>query len=121
MKSKTMKRVFSGPLGIQQGTRILFSDFATDGPMWTGNGDREIRYQVKFADPFRDVPVVMVGISLWDADHKTNLRADLSAEQVTAKGFDLVFRTWGDTRIARLRADWTALGPMRDEDDWEID
>lgn len=115
-----MKRVFSGPLGIQQGNRILFSDYATDGPMWTGNGDREIRYQIKFTDAFREAPVVMVGISLWDADHQTNLRADLSADHVTTKSFDLVFRTWGDTRIARLRADWTAIGSMPDEEDWDV-
>ena len=50
----------------------------------------------------------------------TNLRADLTAEHVSEKGFHLVFRTWGDTRIARIRADWTAIGPVRDEDDWDI-
>lgn len=115
-----MKHVITGAVGIQQGSRILFSDFATDGPMWTGNGDRDLRYHVKFAESFREIPAVMVGISLWDADHQTNLRADLTAENVTVKGFDLVFRTWGDTRIARLRADWTAIGAMRDEDDWDV-
>ena len=62
----------------------------------------------------------MVGISLWDMDHKTNMRADLAAENVTVAGFHLVFRTWGDTRIARVRADWTAIGPVRDEEDWDI-
>ena len=74
-----------------------------------------------FATPFRDVPAVMVGISLWDMDHKTNMRADLQAENVTATGFDLVFRTWGDTRIARIRADWTAIGAMKDDDDWDVE
>lgn len=121
MKAKVMKRISSGHVGIQQGSRTLFSDFATGGPMWTGNGDREIRSHVSFAEGFREAPVVMLGISLWDMDHQTNMRADLQAEHVTTKGFELVFRTWGDTRIARIRADWTAMGPMRDEDDWEVD
>ena len=41
-------------------------------------------------------------------------RADLTAENVSEKGFHLVFRTWGDTRVARVRADWLAIGAVRD-------
>lgn len=115
-----MKRIVSGTIGIQQGTRVLFSDYATDGPMWTGHGDRETRHRIDFAEPFRDVPAVSAGISLWDTDQATNLRADLKVEVITPTGFDLVFRTWGDTRIAQLRADWMAIGAMRDDEEWEI-
>jgi hypothetical protein len=32
----------------------------------------------------------------------------------------LVFRTWADTRVARIRADWTAIGAVRDEEDWDV-
>ncbi len=120
MMSKVMTRILHGQMGIQQGTRILFSDFATGGPMWTGQGDRAIRERVPFAEGFREAPAVMLGISLWDMDHQTNMRADLRAENVGRDGFDLVFHTWGDTRIARIRVDWTALGPMKDEDDWDV-
>lgn len=120
MRKPVMKRMGANSLGILQGTRVLFSDFATDGPMWTGNGDRESRFHITFPEAFRAAPAVMVGISLWDMDHRTNMRADLTAENITETGFHLVFRTWGDTRIARIRADWTALGPLRDEDDWDI-
>lgn len=120
MKSRKMKRIVSGNIGIQQGSRVLFSDFATDGPMWTGSGDRETRHKIGFGEAFRDVPAVTAGISLWDTDHATNLRADLTVEHVTVSGFDLVFRTWGDTRIARLRVDWMAIGAMRDDDDWDV-
>ncbi|PLL14118.1 hypothetical protein C0V75_01315 [Tabrizicola sp. TH137] len=116
-----MKRLSSNTIGVLQGSRVLFSDFATDGVMWTGHGDRESRFAVVFSDPFRAPPAVMVGISLWDMDHRTNMRADLTAENVTETGFHLVFRTWGDTRIARIRADWTAIGPVQDDEDWEID
>lgn len=114
-----MKR-FSGLIGIEQGTKILFSDFAHDGAMWTGSGPREVRHQQDFKEAFADAPVVTVGISMWDIDHKTNSRVDISAENVTAKGFEIVFRTWADTRIARIRAEWTAIGPARDEDDWDV-
>lgn len=116
-----MKRISTGKLGLQQGSKMLFSDFADGGPMWTGHGPRESRHPVEFDERFTEAPAVMVAISMWDADSKTNLRADLSAEKVTRKGFDLVFRTWADTRIARIRADWTAIGALIGEDDWDVD
>ena len=43
-----------------------------------------------------------------------------SADAITERGFHIVFRTWGDTRVARIRADWTALGSVRSEDDWQL-
>lgn len=99
---------------------MMFSDFADDGPMWTGSGPRESRQSVTFAEPFAAAPAVMVTISMWDADRRTNLRADIAAENVTEAGFDLVFRTWNDTRIARIRADWTAIGALRDDELWDL-
>ena len=113
-------RRFSGLIGIEQGTKILFSDFVHDGAMWTGSGPREVRQKEQFKEAFLAPPVVTVGISMWDMDHKSNSRADISAENVTATGFHVVFRTWGDTRVARVRADWTVIGPVRDEDDWQL-
>jgi hypothetical protein len=89
--------------------------------MWTGEGDREVRHAVLFTPPFILAPAVIVGLSLLDLDRRTNARLDLVAENVTPAGFDIVLRTWGDTRIARLRADWTALGPVRGEDEWEVE
>lgn len=121
MRQPKMRRMTANSIGVLQGSQLLFSDFVTDGVMWTGSGDRESRFQVTFAEPFRALPAVMVGVSLWDMDHQTNMRADLVAENITEKGFQLVFRTWGDTRIARIRADWTAIGPVRDADDWDVD
>lgn len=113
-------RRLSGAIGIDQGTRILFSDFAHDGEMWTGAGPREVRLTESFHEPFKEPPSVTIGISMWDIDHMTNSRVDISADTVSATGFDIVFRTWGDTRIARIRASWLAIGPIRGEDDWEV-
>lgn len=115
-----MKRFSAQTMGIQQGSRVLFSDFADDGVMWTGSGARESRHAVKFPEAFVGEPVVTVSMSMWDMDQKTNSRADLSAEQITETGFHLVFKTWGDTRVARVRADWLAIGRAKDEDDWEL-
>jgi hypothetical protein len=116
-----MKRISSSSVGVLQGSRVLFSDFADGGVMWTGTGDRESRHPVKFKDAFIEPPSVMVALSMWDIDHRHTARMDIRAENVTAKGFDLVFRTWQDTRIARVRADWIAIGPVRDDDDWDVE
>lgn len=116
-----MKRIGSGCIGIQQGNRVMFTDFLDGGAMWTGEGSRESRHPVQFDPAFAEAPAVMVALSMWDIDHTRTARADIAAEQVTAAGFQLVFRTWGDTRIARVRAEWTAIGATRDDDQWEVE
>jgi hypothetical protein len=115
-----MKRFNSGSVAVQQGTKVLFSDYADDGIMWTGQGDRENRHIVTFKQSFKEAPAVIVGISMWDIDHKHNVRADVSAEQITAEGFHILFRTWADSRIARIRVEWTAIGSVSDDDDWDV-
>lgn len=116
-----MRRFDSHILGVEQGSVSLFSDFEDDGPMWSGHGPREVRRRVTFAGTFRAAPLVQVTLSMWDVHHATNMRAEIVAENVTPEGFDVVFRTWGDTRIARMRADWLALGEVAHEDDWDVD
>ena len=44
-----------------------------------------------------------MSVSLWDMDAAAVIPADVTAEAVTKLGFDMVFRTWGDTRVARIR------------------
>lgn len=89
--------------------------------MWTGNGPRQMRRRIDFPESFRDHPVVSVSLSMWDMDNASNPRMDISADQIDENGFEIVFKTWSDTRIARVRADWMAIGPCLNEDDWEID
>ena len=57
---------------------------------------------------------------MWDVDTASALRADVVAETITKDGFDLVFRTWGDTRVARVRLAWMAMGELRQADDWDL-
>jgi hypothetical protein len=106
--------------GVDQGTITLFSDFESGGEMWTGTGPREARLKVTFSAPFRSVPSVHVTLSMLDIDRRHNQRFDLAAEAVTASGFEAVFRTWDDTKIARARATWMAIGALEDEDDWKL-
>jgi hypothetical protein len=49
-----------------------------------------------------------------------NARADIRAENVTETGFDLVLRTWSDTRVARVSSSWLAIGGVADPEQWDI-
>lgn len=115
-----MKKYSSTRIGVAQGSLVLFSDYQDGGVMWTGEGPRELRRVVVFEEPFREPPAVHVSLSMWDIDQKHNPRMDISADMVTAEGFVIVFRTWGDTRVARVRADWLAIGGCAHEDDWDV-
>lgn len=115
-----MKQYCNHRIGIDQGDVHLFSDFEDGGEMWTGSGPRERRRHVLFSDRFRSPPSVSVSISLWDVDTASAVRAEIVAEGVSETGFDIVFRTWLDTRVARLRVAWMAIGELPHEDDWEI-
>lgn len=116
-----MRRFRSHIIGITEGEVLLFDDFEHMGPMWTERGVREVRHAVTFAEGFAGLPSVRVGLVMWDIASGGNSRVDLRAEEITPTGFTIWFRTWDDTRIARVRVAWQAIGPLRDDDDWEVD
>lgn len=115
-----MKKLRSLIVGIDSGDEVLFEDFEGGGEMWTGRGQCERRRRIKFSEKYLNVPNVQLSISLWDMDAGSVLRADVTAEAVTEKGFDMVFRTWGDTKVARIRISWTAMGELEDADAWDV-
>ena len=115
-----MKKLRSLIVGIDSGDEVLFEYFEDGGEMWTGRGQRERRRRIKFSEKYLNVPNVQLSISLWDMDAGSVLRADVAAEAVTEKGFDMVFRTWGDTKVARIRISWTAMGELEDADAWDV-
>ncbi len=116
-----MKRLRSHCIGIDQGEVVLFSDFEHDGVMWKGEGPRQARAYVQFSERFVELPAVRVTISMWDMSSSANARADISSEDVTEKGFVILFRTWGDTKVARVRVNWQAIGALQDEEVWDLD
>ncbi len=115
-----MKKFPIHSIGIDQGDDVLFSDYQDGGDMWTGSGPRKRRHSLIFKEPFKSVPVVHCSMSMWDMDSSKNARADVSAENVTVSGFDVVFRTWGDTKVARARVRWLAIGGVDSEEDWKL-
>ncbi|MEM7074885.1 MAG: H-type lectin domain-containing protein [Pseudomonadota bacterium] len=115
-----MRFLVNQAIGIDQGEETLFSDYEDGGDMWTGRGPRLRRTHILFETEFRVAPSVHVSLSMWDMDSATNARADVAAEAITKTGFDAVFRTWGDTRVARARIRWMAIGPVAHDDDWQL-
>ena len=99
---------------------VIDSDFEDGGDMWTGTGPRERRKYIAFSEPFKSEPLVHVALSMWDTDNLTNQRADVHASSITEAGFTAVFRTWGDTRVARVRVGWMAIGELGWADEWEL-
>ena len=115
-----MKRFESHTIGIDQGDVILFSDFEDNGAMWKGEGPRAARRTIQFSEAFQDLPSVNLQLSMIDMSNDAYIRADLHSEDVSTTGFDIVFRTWGDTRVARIRVAWQAIGPLANEDTWDL-
>lgn len=115
-----MLRISHHAVGVTRGSAVLFSAYEDGGPMWTGEGPRVERHRVSFDEPFLKPPVVHVAIAMWDIEGGTNQRADISADQISPEGFEIVFRTWGDTRVARVRADWLAIGQVLHDEDWDV-
>jgi len=115
-----MKKLRSSIIGVDSGDEVLFQDFEDGGEMWTGRGQRERRRRIKFSEKYLFVPTVQLSMSMWDMDAGSVLRCDVSAEDVTEDGFDMVFRTWGDTKVARVRIAWTSIGELADDDAWDV-
>ncbi|MBB5514103.1 hypothetical protein FHS89_000101 [Rubricella aquisinus] len=116
-----MRRFASNQIGIESGQRVLFDHFSYPTEMWTGSGARQVAQSVTFSEPFLEVPDVTIAITMLDQHGETNLRIDVRAEDVTVTGCTLIAEVWQDTRIARLRLAWRAIGPVADPDEfWDV-
>lgn len=107
-------------VGVVNGL-VHFSGFENDGPLWTGQGPRVEKRHVRFDPPFVAPPVVHVSVTMWDISVIGNQRVDVQAAEVDARGFVVEFRTWGDTRVARARVGWMAIGAVRHDEDFDVD
>lgn len=115
-----MRKISRHAIGLEHGDTVLFSDYEQDGEMWTGEGQRQTRVYVSFSERYRETPVVHTSLSLIDVSNSANVRMEVSAEDISEKGFAIVFRTWADSQVARVRVGWMAIGAVTDDDDWEL-
>ena len=109
-----------GFTAVAKGSLNLFSDFEDDGPMWSGQGPREVRRRIDYGVTFIEPPMVHVSLGMWDVSNQTNIRIQVTAEEVEDTGFALSLRTWADTRIARAAVSWLAVGMVHDPDLWQL-
>lgn len=114
-----MKRFEHHAVAATQGSELLFSAFEDNGPMWSGQGPRLCTHPVRFSGRFVEPPLVHIGIGMADIDTSHNHRVDIRAVNVTTEGFDIEFRTWADSKVARIRAEWLAIGPVLYSDHWD--
>lgn len=116
-----MQRIATNYLGVLQGHAALFDRFVADTDMWSGTGDREINAEIRFAKPFLAAPTVFLTIAMIDKESPTPLRLVLEPKAIRQDGFIAQARSWGDTQIARLSVNWTALGAIADPDEaWDV-
>lgn len=116
-----MSLVLDRAFRVEQRDVGLFSDYNMNGSMWADEGARVRVLTQIFDSPFLMPPVVHCGLSMWDIHSERNSRVDLHTENITATSFNLVFKTWGDTKIARARASWIAIGPAKSPEIWDLD
>lgn len=76
-----------------------------------GNGVRNFDRLITFQTPLTGSPLVQVNLGVLDADAQPNLRVDVSAINVSNIGFTLRIRTWADTKLYAVRANWLAVTP----------
>ena len=101
------------PLNFLAGTEALGSLHED----WTlhqaphGTPERSFRSRVVFERPFRDSPLIHLGIVGLDASGQDATRITARAENVSSEGFDIVLATWLHSRLWRVDVSWLAVGP----------
>lgn len=103
---------------VQSGYMPVFDHYDDKGPMWFGSGDREVVEYVRFDKPFTRSPYVALTITQMDTDTSRYLRYELFAKNIRPDGFDVSFKTWSDSRFARISVHWIAMGERTDPDLW---
>lgn len=115
-----MQKIHGHLVGIDQGEVVLFNDYEDNGPMWAETGERSVIKEITFSESFDEPPSTTVRLAMCDMSNDAYMRLDLRVEDVTRKGFKIRFNTWGDTKIARLRVAWQAIGSVSSDDAWDI-
>ena len=89
-------RIESGSLELKQQT------------LREGRNERVERGRHRFDHPFPAKPRVALGMRVLDLPRSDRPRVALRVVRVDRKGFDYEIRTWGNSSIAELSADWVA-------------
>ena len=115
-KAKVQPQIQAAPseISILVGYQELFDHVDPNGEMWDGEGERDVRVRVEFDTPLERAPHVFLSVVQLDSSQAQNLRFQLLADSITNDGFDTVFRTWSDTRLASCLVQWMAMSQSVD-------
>ena len=72
-------------------------------------GDRALMREIAFTETFSSTPRVLVALGKIDVGDGI-ARLQVSAEEITRKGFTLRFRTWENSKVFDAAASWLAIG-----------
>ena len=103
-------RIDLGSSQVIAASGVLFNHVDEGFPMWSGDGDRSVRAEIRFVRSFKVIPVVHANVIGIDSAQDRNLRYWLNTVDVKPYGFTLEFNTWADTNIARVGVSWLAAG-----------
>jgi hypothetical protein len=91
----------------------VYNGYNIDTAKWNlndGTGERKFIAHVSFKDPYTVPPDVIVSLTGLDVANYANERLTVTPINVTPKGFDVEYKTWADTRVYSLWANWVAFG-----------
>ncbi|XP_056013366.1 uncharacterized protein LOC130046504 [Ostrea edulis] len=81
-----------------------FSKYNSPPPKWP------FAQRVVFKIPFQNAPTVTYGLYLLDVGSSSNTRVSSSTSSITKEGFQLVLRSWADTKLYGAGIMWMACG-----------
>ena len=96
---------------IQTGT--YFIRFPNGGHyMNTGEGERTYEERIYFEEKYEKIPHVIASISGLDEsnDISPTVRIELKVENIDTAGFNLIIRTWNDSKLFNVKVSWTVFG-----------
>lgn len=79
---------------------------------WTlsnGTGARTFIAHVDFPEPYQQPPVVVLSLSGYKQKGLTD-RLTVQPIRIKKNGFDVKYRTWGDSQVKKVFVNWTAFG-----------
>lgn len=74
-----------------------------------GTGDRSITIAVTFDKPFPQKPEVLLSTGSIDASKDGNIRYDVTATDISPRGFTIIARTWSDSKVYMIGGSWIAV------------
>jgi len=74
-----------------------------------GEGDRSITEHITFEEKLDTIPTIFTSLSGINSIAKHNTGIEVTAENVTKIGCDIVMNTWGLSRIPYVKVSWISL------------